>query len=138
MFQVYVIAAQNAVDPSQIGVTTGQLNFFRSMGGSFAVAGLGALLTARLGTELVKQLGAVGNRIDPNNVVQSGAGRLPPRLADGVQAALANSLHSVWLVCVPIAAIGLGLAFALEERPLRRQRVPVPTTPAPAGRSSSS
>jgi EmrB/QacA subfamily drug resistance transporter len=120
MYQVYVIAAQNAVDVSQIGVATGQLNFFRSMGGSFAVAGLGALLTARLGTELVKQLGPVGKHIDPNTVVQSGAAHLPPRIADGVATALSNSLHSVWLVCVPIAAIGLALAFALEERPLRR------------------
>jgi EmrB/QacA subfamily drug resistance transporter len=121
MFQVYVIAAQNAVPVSQIGVTTGQLNFFRSMGGSFAVAGLGALLTSRLGTELVDQLGRLGNRIDPNQVVQSGSGHLPPRLADGVQLALSNSLHSVFLVCVPIAAIGLALAFGLEEKPLRRQ-----------------
>jgi hypothetical protein len=120
MYQVYVIAAQNAVDVTQIGVATGQLNFFRSMGGSFAVAGLGALLTGRLGVELVKQLGPIGNRIDPNTVVQSGAARLPPRIADGVATALSNSLHSVWLVCVPIAAIGLALAFALEERPLRR------------------
>jgi MFS family permease len=120
MYQVYVIAAQNAVDVTQIGVATGQLNFFRSMGGSFAVAGLGALLTGRLGVELVKQLGPIGNRIDPNTVVQSGAAHLPPRIADGVATALSNSLHSVWLVCVPIAAIGLALAFALEERPLRR------------------
>ena len=127
MFQVYVIAAQNAVDPSQIGVATGQINFFRSMGGSFAVAGLGALLTARLGVELVKQLGNVGKRIDPNNVVQSGAGHLPPRIADGVNTALSNSLHSVWLVCLPIAAIGLVLAFMLEERPLRRHAAPSQT-----------
>jgi EmrB/QacA subfamily drug resistance transporter len=120
MFQVYVIASQNAVDVSQIGVVTGQINFYRSMGGSFAVAGLGALLTSRLGTELVNQLGAAGKRIDPNTVVQSGAAHLPPRVADGVATALSNSLHSVWTVCVPIAAIGLALALALEERPLRR------------------
>jgi MFS family permease len=129
MFQVYIIASQNAVDPSQIGVVTGQINFYRSMGGSFAVAGLGALLTSRLGTELVNQLGAVGKRIDPNTVVQSGAGHLPPRLADGVATALSGSLHSVWIVCVPIAAIGLALAFALEEKPLRRH-VPQSATPA--------
>jgi EmrB/QacA subfamily drug resistance transporter len=121
MFQVYVIAAQNAVPVSQIGVTTGQLNFYRSMGGSFAVAGLGALLTTRLGTELVDQLGRVGQRIDPNQVVQSGSVHLSPRLSEGVQTALSNSLHSVFLVCVPIAAIGLALAFRLEERPLRQQ-----------------
>jgi EmrB/QacA subfamily drug resistance transporter len=126
MYQIYVIASQNAVPMSQIGVVTGQLNFFRSMGGSFAVAGLGALLTARLGVELVKQLGNAGHRIDPNTVVQSGAGRVRGRLADGVQTALSNSIHSVFLVCVPIAAIGLALAFALEERPLRRHTAQAP------------
>jgi EmrB/QacA subfamily drug resistance transporter len=121
MFQIYIIAAQNAVPVTQIGVVTGQLNFYRSMGGSFAVAGLGALLTSRLGTELVDQLGRAGSRIDPNQVVQSGSAQLPPRLADGVQTALSNSLHSVFLVCVPIAVVGLALAFALEEMPLRKQ-----------------
>jgi EmrB/QacA subfamily drug resistance transporter len=132
MYQVYVIASQNAVDPSQIGVTTGLLNFFRSMGGSFAVAGLGALLTSRLGTELAQHLGRAGSRIDPNQVVQSGGGgHLPPTLADGIQAALSASLHTVFVACVPIAAIGLALALALPERPLRRQRVPA-ATPTPA------
>jgi hypothetical protein len=135
MYQVYVIASQNAVDPSQIGVTTGLLNFFRSMGGSFAVAGLGALLTSRLGTELAQHLGRAGSRIDPNQVVQSGGGgHLPPSLAEGIQAALSASLHTVFVACVPIAAIGLALALALPERPLRRQRVPAATpTPARAG-----
>jgi MFS family permease len=50
MFQVYVIATQNRVRPSQIGVATAAIQFFRSMGGSLAVAALGALLTARLAT----------------------------------------------------------------------------------------
>ena len=138
MFQVYIIASQNAVDVSQIGVVTGQLNFFRSMGGSFAVAGLGALLTDRLGGQLVKQLGEAGRRIDPNNVVQTGAGHLPPRVADGVQTALSNSLHSVWLVCVPIAVIGLALAFKLEERPLRKHAAPAATPAKPEAASQPS
>ncbi len=120
MFQVYVIAAQNAVQMSQIGVVTGQINFFRSMGGSFAVAGLGALLTHRLTVELGQHLGGAGSRIDPNRVVQSGAAHLPARIAHGVQTSLSASLHSVFLVCVPIAALGLLLAIVLEERPLRR------------------
>jgi hypothetical protein len=33
---------------TEIGVATAAIQFFRSMGGSLAVAGLGALLTARL------------------------------------------------------------------------------------------
>jgi Na+/melibiose symporter-like transporter len=48
MFQTFVIATQNRVPVSELGVATAAIQFFRSMGGSLAVAGLGALLTARL------------------------------------------------------------------------------------------
>ena len=48
MFQTFVIATQNRVAVSELGVATAAVQFFRSMGGSLAVAGLGALLTARL------------------------------------------------------------------------------------------
>jgi EmrB/QacA subfamily drug resistance transporter len=47
MFQTFVIATQNRVERSQLGVATAAIQFFRSMGGSVAVAGLGALLVAR-------------------------------------------------------------------------------------------
>ena len=52
MFQTFVIATQNRVDMSDLGVATAAIQFFRSMGGSLAVAGLGALLTARLASGL--------------------------------------------------------------------------------------
>jgi MFS family permease len=52
MFQTFVIATQNRVAMSEIGVATAAIQFFRSMGGSLAVAGLGALLTARLASGL--------------------------------------------------------------------------------------
>ena len=48
MFQTFVIATQNRVDFADLGVATAAIQFFRSMGGSLAVAGLGALLTAKL------------------------------------------------------------------------------------------
>ncbi len=48
MFQTFVIATQNRVEMTEIGVATAAIQFFRSMGGSLAVAGLGALLTARV------------------------------------------------------------------------------------------
>ena len=48
MFQTFVIATQNRVQQADLGVATAAIQFFRSMGGSLAVAGLGALLTARL------------------------------------------------------------------------------------------
>jgi EmrB/QacA subfamily drug resistance transporter len=47
MFQTFVIATQNRVHFSELGVATAAIQFFRSMGGSVAVAGLGALLISQ-------------------------------------------------------------------------------------------
>jgi hypothetical protein len=65
MFQVYVIATQNRVQMSEIGIATAAIQFFRSMGGSLAVAGLGALLTARLATGVESATHAVFVAIVP-------------------------------------------------------------------------
>jgi hypothetical protein len=119
MVQIYVIAAQNAVAPAQIGVTTAALQFFRTIGGSLAVTGLGALLAGRAAVELGDRLGAAAHRIDPNRLLQGGA-HIPPPLLDGTRGALASAMHSVFLVGVPLALAMLAVALALPERPLRR------------------
>ncbi len=65
MFQTFVIATQNRVAMSDIGVATAAIQFFRSMGGSLAVAGLGALLTARIADGLDQAAHAVFVAIVP-------------------------------------------------------------------------
>ena len=47
MFQTFVIATQNRVDFSELGVATAAIQFGRSMGGSISVAILGALLVSK-------------------------------------------------------------------------------------------
>jgi EmrB/QacA subfamily drug resistance transporter len=47
MFQTFVIATQNRVDFSDLGVATAAIQFGRSMGGSISVALLGALLVSK-------------------------------------------------------------------------------------------
>ncbi len=47
MFQTFVIATQNRVEFSELGVATAAIQFGRSMGGSIAVAALGALLVSK-------------------------------------------------------------------------------------------
>ncbi|MBJ7521391.1 MAG: MFS transporter [Solirubrobacteraceae bacterium] len=119
MWQPYIIATQNTVAMREVGVATGGLVFFRSMGGSLAVAALGTILTNRLATELVAELGEPGSRLDPNRLVD-GTNPLPAELLDGAQQALASSLHTVFLVLVPLAVGALALALALQEKPLAR------------------
>lgn len=46
--QVSVLAGQNAVDYKYLGVATGTLNFFKSLGGAFGAALFGSILTAAL------------------------------------------------------------------------------------------
>jgi EmrB/QacA subfamily drug resistance transporter len=95
MFQVFVIATQNRVDFSELGVATAAIQFFRSMGGSLAVAGLGALLTAKLGAN-----------------VSAGALTASPH-------ELAHATHAVFVAIVPLAALVFVLACLLPEHPLR-------------------
>src|SRR3954452_2482529 len=99
MFQTFVIATQNRVDMSDLGVATAAIQFFRSMGGSLAVAGLGALLTAR-----------IGSGVDVNALTAGGA-----RVSEAARAALADATHAVFWAIVPLAAGVLVLAVLLPE-----------------------
>jgi len=118
-FQPYIIATQNAVEVSNLGIATATIQFFRSMGGSLAVAALGTLLANRLATELQTRLGAAGAaRVDTDRLLGGGAS-VPGGLSAGVQAALADALHSVFLAAVPLGLVALLLAVALPELPLR-------------------
>jgi MFS family permease len=119
----YVVATQNAVDPSDLGVATATLQFFRTMGGTLAVAALGGLLTSRLTAQLPEHVGrSAAARIDTNDLIQGAGTHLPSALRAGVEGALSASLHVVFLALVPLAAVGIALALGLKERPLRRSR----------------
>jgi len=118
-FQPYIIATQNAVEVANLGIATATIQFFRSMGGSLAVAALGTLLANRLATELQARLGAAGAaRVDTDRLL-GGSASVPGGLTTGVQAALADALHSVFLAAVPLGLVALLLAVALPELPLR-------------------
>jgi EmrB/QacA subfamily drug resistance transporter len=113
MFQTYVIATQNRVSMSDLGVATAAIQFFRSMGGSLAVAGLGALLTAQ-----------IGKGVDVNALTAGGA-----HVDEAARAALADATHAVFWAIVPLAAVVLVLAILLPEYPLRTH---APADAAPA------
>jgi EmrB/QacA subfamily drug resistance transporter len=110
--QVYIVATQNAVPASQLGTATAGLQFFRAMGASITLAGLGTLLTNRVAAEL----GPAAGTADLDRVLQGGAGA--PALSRTAEQALVSGLHSVFLVVAVVAVLGVVLALALEERPL--------------------
>jgi EmrB/QacA subfamily drug resistance transporter len=129
--QVLVLAIQNAVEPRDIGITTASANLFRALGGSVGVAVFGSIFASRLADSLPRDLPA-GTQVDSDRLQASPAAirALPTGVQDGIEHAVASSLHTVFLVATPFAALALITVLFLRELPLRT--APRPEAPAKA------
>jgi len=125
ILQVLVIAVQNSVDYSDLGVATSGATFFRSIGGCFGVAIFGAIFASRLASELTTALAGV--HLPPGfdvaklhaSPVSGTSQQLPPALHGVVVHAYALSIHSVFVAAVPVGLAAFVLAWFLPEVPLR-------------------
>lgn len=116
---VMVIAAQNAVPRSELGVATGMINFARSIGATIGVAGLGAIFTHRL-HGLLAAAGGPALLREPRALVEPSAlAALPPEAVEHLRGAMATALHGVFLVGIPVGVAILAATLLLRERPLR-------------------
>lgn len=123
VMQVLVLAVQNAVPYSQLGIATSSATLFRSIGGSLGTAILGAIFANRLAAELAAALpanspqasGLSAGEIDPTQLKA-----LPTALHESYVRAFTNSISTVFLIAAAVAAVAFGLAWLLEERPLRK------------------
>ena len=118
---VLSVAIQNAVPYRDMGAATSAGNFFRTMGGTLGVAVFGAVLTARLHSELARLLPAGAGGLDLEVIANSPEQirALPAPVADAVVEALARGVTGVFLAALPVAVLGLVAAFFLREIPLR-------------------
>jgi EmrB/QacA subfamily drug resistance transporter len=120
VMQVLVIAVQNAVAHSDLGIATAGATFFRSIGGSFGTAVFGAIFANVLGGRLADALRGV--HIPPGlegTVNPARLAHLPPPLLSAVVNAYASTIQTVFLVAVPIAAVAFLLTWLLPEIQLR-------------------
>jgi EmrB/QacA subfamily drug resistance transporter len=120
--QVLLIAVQNTVDYTDLGVATSGVTFLRTIGSSFGVAVFGSVYSSHLGDKIAAALAAhpLPAGVDPR-VTQSPEAlhKLPTRYSAPVVQAYADSLHVVFLAGVPVALAALVLSFFLKEVPLR-------------------
>lgn len=131
VMQVLVIAVQNVVPYQDLGAATSGATFFRSIGGSFGTAVFGAIFAGQLTGNLRHYL--AGIPLPPGFNPSAGASpaalaTLPGPVHSGYIQAYAASLHTVFLVAVPISATAFLLTFLLKEVPLRKTS----TAPDPA------
>lgn len=119
IFQVLVLAVQNACEFRDMGVATSVSTFFRSLGGSVGTGLLGAVFVSQLRQHLARLL---PNSSLPTDQLTSGPAAialLPDAIRGSVIEAFAQSVSSVFLLAVPMMAAALVLVFLLPELPLR-------------------
>ncbi|MEH0819253.1 MULTISPECIES: MDR family MFS transporter [unclassified Micromonospora] len=131
--QSLILAVQNAVDVRDLGAGTSAATFFRSLGGSFGVAILGAVLSSRLTGQLADRLpGAIAQLPPEQRAAVAAAGgadisindpatilALPGPVRAAIQAAFVESLDMVFLTAGLIAILAVLVTLALPNDELR-------------------
>jgi len=116
--QNLALVVQNAVPSRHMGVATSLAQFSRSIGGTVGVSAMGAILAAGL------PAGAATRALGGDGATAS---------SPAAREALADAIHPIFLLGVPMMAITLLLVTLIPEQPLRRavrDDVTQPETPA--------
>ncbi len=143
VMQVLVIIVQNGVPHSELGVATSGATFFRSIGGSFGTAIFGAIFSNVLIGNLARHLHGIHlpTGFSAADATPALLGKLPAVVHAGFVAGYAESIQTVFLVAVPIAALAFVATWFIPQVELKQWPEPnaeegamaVPGATGPAG-----
>jgi len=122
---VLVLAVQNAVAYEHLGVATSGTILFRSIGGSLGVAIFGGIFALALQSKLANLAQTLPQGVKLSSATDPAAiAALPGPLRAAYIDAFAAALHPVFQTAAAFAALGVVLALALREIPLRKSLRP--------------
>jgi MFS family permease len=121
-----LIAVQQAVDRSELGVATSLNQFSRAIGGAFGVAVMGVALTIGLGVELHKMANLPGSPFNdaqaeefaenPNALIEPTAkAALPTETLVTLQDAMAAAIHPVFWVGAIVSILAFFVTLLLPK-----------------------
>jgi EmrB/QacA subfamily drug resistance transporter len=117
LMQNLVLVAQNDVPAADLGATTSNLAFFRSLGGSVGVSVLGAVLADRVTGEITSKLGPLPT--GSSSAAVPDMSKLPEPIANVIRDAYAVATSSIFLYCLPFAVLAVIVVFFLKQIPLK-------------------
>ena len=122
VMQVLVIIVQNAVPHGELGVATSGATFFRSIGGAFGTAIFGAIFSNVLVGNLARHLHGVSlpAGFSSADVTPALLSHLSAAVRHAFVAGYAESIQTVFLVAVPIAALAFGVSWLIPQVELRK------------------
>ena len=135
VMQVLVLAVQNAVDPSVMGVATSGSTLFRQVGGSIGVALFGTIFSSRVHVELAERLPS-GTKI-PSVINPAGIRHLPAEVHEAFAQAFAAALHPVFLMAAGVSLLAFATSWLIRDEPLQRASGAGEAIPPPAGEGTS-
>jgi hypothetical protein len=135
VMQVLVIIVQNGVPHSELGVATSGATFFRSIGGSFGTAIFGAIFSNVLVGNLASHLHGIHlpAGFSAADATPALLGKLPALVHAGFVAGYAESIQTVFLVAVPIAALAFVATWFIPQVELKQWPEPNAEAGAPEG-----
>ncbi len=130
--QNLVLIVQNTADPTEIGVASSGVTFFRSLGGTIGVSVMGATLASsatNLFTDRQDEIGAalaelgekgaaIGAQLRAGTIPQVSA--LPESIRVIVEDIYAQAIAHSFLIAVPLAVVSLIAIVFLPNNPLTR------------------
>ena len=122
-----LIAVQQAVERSQLGVATSLNQFSRAIGGAFGVAIMGVALTIGLSSQLHKMADRPGSPFtheqaeafaeDPNALIEPEAkAKLPAATLDTLQNAIASAIHPLFWIGAFVSLLAVFASLMLPTR----------------------
>jgi EmrB/QacA subfamily drug resistance transporter len=127
-FQPVILAVQNAVRPTEMGVATSSVTFFRQMGGTIGVAAFLSILFTTLPTYIGNAfrdagLGQLLGSVDLDTVLSdtSQISSAPAEVVTAFKDGFSDSIGLVFLVAAAVVAIGFFVMLFLPEVPLRNE-----------------
>jgi EmrB/QacA subfamily drug resistance transporter len=124
--QLYTLVVQNSAAQRDMGVATAATQFFRNVGSTVGIAIFGTVMTSGLAEAIRSHLPAAvaskmpaggasaGSVLDPEKLKA-----LPPVVADAVRQGLADQLHAVFVLGLPILAVTFAVTALIKHVPLR-------------------
>lgn len=123
-----LIAVQQAVERTKLGIATSLNQFTRAIGGAFGVAIMGAFLTAGLATNLIAAAGSGNSNLtveqarayaeNPNALVDPAAqAQISPATLVVLREAMAVSIHRVFWVGAVMSLLAFAAVLLLPSHP---------------------
>ena len=136
LMQNLVVIVQNSAAHRNMGAATSATNYFRQIGASFGIALFGSIFVARLDnsmSSLPESVPLPAREAGISSLTPDLLATLPSQARDAIVHGFAEALPPVFLLGVPVALVGLVLAFFVKEVPLSVQAGPgapaAPETP---------